>query len=826
MVYANPTAEQDGGGVQLIEIWRAIRRRQLLILVVGSSVFVALAANTLYKRITAPIYAGSFQLLISDPISSSGGAGGGGGSLEGGGGVVESLARNRTIVDIPTLVQTLSSPLVLDPLRRQLGAAAAPLSSLAVSQAGSTRQGGLVPGVLEVKLLGRQPAEVQRNLDVLSQAYLQFALSQRRERLSQGLVFLDQQEPVLVAKVNALQVKLANFRRQHNLLSPETEAGALKGESMAMATQLRQVEAERIRLLKLRQDIAAGRLTAANFSSGGTGATGGGSGASGQADGVSVTQARSDLLDQLQSVEQQLAEARSVYRSDSPRVQNLVALRNRLAGQRRSQQLEAVGTALALNGTRSGTLNAQIQQIDRRFLKQPNLIKDYEECQQQLKVAQDNLASFLSTRATFQLEQAQNTLPWKLIAPPQVKGYPEEPSLRKGLLNGLMLGVVAGVGVGLLRDKLDHGFRNPREVKEELGEALLGHIPHVAFFQGVREDKRFLLQELDRSSSKQASAESSSESPSESSAESPASGAIGGSPEKPALSGYQRFFYQEAFRNLFTSIRFLSSDKPLRSLALTSTLPAEGKTLVNSLLAKTLSEMDQRVLLVDADMRKPQLHHRLGLNNLTGLSNLLTEANLHWRDVLQPVQGYDNWSVITAGTRPPDTARLLSSKRMQQLVTELAESDQFDIVLYDTPPVLGLADAPLVAQHVDGLILLVSLDRVDRNLPKEAISRVRSSGAQLLGVVTNALTEESEHSASYGYGNRYKYGYGSKKGYGYGYGYGYGVYDQRSSYSYYAGGDADSDAESTAETSPASFLGACRVKASKLRRRWLNWIDR
>ena len=818
-VYANAVADQDEGGIKLLELWRAIRRRQRLVLVVGSSVFAAVAAYTLYQRITAPIYAGSFQLLISDPISSGGGAGGDGGALEGGGGVVESLARNRTSVDIPTLVQTLSSPLVLDPLRRQLGAAAGPLSSLAVSQAGSARQGGLVQGVLEVKLLGRQPAEVQRNLDVLSQAYLQFALSQRRERLSQGLVFLDQQEPVLVAKVNGLQVKLANFRRQHNLLSPETEAGALKAESMTMATQLRQVEAERVRLLKLRQDIASGRLTAANFSSGATGATGGGNGAAGQADGVSVTQARSDLLDQLQSVEQQLAEARSVYRSDSPRVQNLVALRNRLAGQRRSQQLEAVDTALALNGTRSGTLNAQIQQIDRRFLKQPNLIKDYEECQQQLKVAQDNLASFLSTRATFQLEQAQNTLPWKLIAPPQVKGYPEEPSLRKGLLSGLMLGVVAGVGAGLLRDKLDHGFRNPREVKEELGEALLGHIPHVAFFQGVREDKRFLLQELDRSSAKPVAADSPA---------GPTGSAVADAPEKPGLSGYQRFFYQEAFRNLFTSIRFLSSDKPLRSLALTSSLPAEGKTLVNALLAKTLSEMGQRVLLVDADMRKPQLHHRLGLNNLTGLSNLLTEADLHWRDVLQPVQGYDNWSVITAGTRPPDTTRLLSSKRMHQLVTELAESDQFDLVLYDTPPVLGLADAPLVAQHVDGLILLVSLDRVDRNLPKEAISRVRSSGAQLLGVVTNALKEESEHSAAYGYGNRYKYGYSSKNGYGYGYGYGYGVYDPRSSYSYYAGSDADSDAESTAdsaETSQENSPSAWRVQASRVRRRILDWID-
>jgi len=414
VAFIKPPEEQASGGVQLIEIWQTIRRRQRLVLVVGSTVLVACLAITVYRRITAPLYAGSFQLLIADPISAENGSGSEG-DQGGGGGVVENLARNRTNVDIPTLIQTLSSPLVLDPLRQQLGVGSDSLNSLSVTQAGNARRGGLVRGVLVVKLLGRKPAEVQRSLNALSQAYLQFALGQKRERLSQGLVFLDQQEPLLVAKVDRLQAKLANFRRQYNLLSPETEAEALKEESLDMATQLRQVQAERTRLLKLRRDIASGRLTAANFSSGATGAAGG---ASGQIDGVSVTQARSDLLDQLQSVEQQLAEARSVYRSDSPRVQNLVALRNRLAGQRRSQQLEAVDTSLDLNATRSATISGQIQQIDRQFLKQPSLIKDFDEYQQQLKVAQDNLASFLSTRATFQLEQAQNTVPWKLIAPP------------------------------------------------------------------------------------------------------------------------------------------------------------------------------------------------------------------------------------------------------------------------------------------------------------------------------------------------------------------------------------------------------------------------
>ena len=119
MVLTKPE-EQDGGGIQLIETWQAIRRRQRLVLVVGSTVLVACMAITVYRRITAPLYAGSFQLLITDPISAGDGAGSGD-EQGGGGGVVESLARNRTNVDIPTLIQTLSSPLVLDPLRQQLG---------------------------------------------------------------------------------------------------------------------------------------------------------------------------------------------------------------------------------------------------------------------------------------------------------------------------------------------------------------------------------------------------------------------------------------------------------------------------------------------------------------------------------------------------------------------------------------------------------------------------------------------------------------------------------------------------------------------------------
>jgi capsular exopolysaccharide synthesis family protein len=343
------------------------------------------------------------------------------------------------------------------------------------------------------------------------------------------------------------------------------------------------------------------------------------------------------------------------------------------------------------------------------------------------------------------------------------------------------------VGAGLLRDRFDHVFHTSDEVKSEVNLPVLGHIPHVDFFQGVREDKRFLLSELDSSvTSTGAEAESRDKS-------------------------YQRFFYQEAFRNLFTSLRFLNSDHPLKTIALTSSLPAEGKSLVNVLLAKTLSEMGQRVLLIDADLRKPQLHIRLGLNNLKGLSNLLAEDNQRWQDVLIKVPGYDSWSVLIAGRRPPDPTRLLSSNRMHQLVQDLAESNDFDLIIFDTPPVLGLADAALVAEHCDGLMLLVGLGRVDRRLPKEAINRILSSRVPLLGVITNAIKKEPQSSS-----NRYgKYGYWK---------YGYGYDDTYQAYAHYAISEAEDTTppQSDQEANNRSWRQSLTSNSS----RFIRWLDR
>ena len=788
-IQTNGLQTADDDGIKLGDVWRTLRRRRKLVLTTAGAVFALSLINTVYQRIANPVFAGAFTLLISDPLSDERR------STSEGSARFEQLARNTTSNDIPTLIQVLRSPLLLQPVAQQLSTSTNALASRITIRQGGGGGRNAAQGILNVSVTGRKPAETKRLLKTLSATYLQTAQEQRQQRLADGLNFLNQQAPELEARTSELQNELAQFRIRHSLLEPSEEGAALKTQGADLDQQLLALERERSRLQTVRNQIKNGSLSARGFQEAiGDDDSGGG--------GLSISDPDQALLEQLTQAENDLAEARSRFTPSSSMVTSLEARLSQLQPLLRREQLDAVELALNLNGDRLANTRKQRQNLNNQFLKQPELIKQFNDLKGRLSLAESNLAGLVSARETFQLEIAQSSVPWRVIAPPAVNPTPIEPSLGKSLLQGTLLALAAGIGAGLLRDRLDHVFHQAGDVKEELGLPLLGHIPHVEFFQGVREDKRFLLQELDRSVGSDGQGDDTADA------------------QTRQQQRYQRFFYQEAFRNLFTSLRFLNSDSPVRAIALTSSLPAEGKSLVNVLLAKTLSEMGQRVLLVDADLRKPQMHTRLGLNNLSGLSNLLAEDDQHWSDVVQTVPGYANWSVITAGRRPPDPTRLLSSQRMHALVKELAQGTDFDLVLFDTPPVLGLADAALVAEHCDGLMLLVSLNRVDRGLPKEAVARIVSSGAPLLGVVTNAIKPEQQAGAygygKYGYG---KYGYGK---YGYGYGYGYAAYNSAEAYAHYVDGD-DSETEESTTAAPPSHRWRHTLRTR--RRQFMRWID-
>ncbi|MCP9888955.1 chain-length determining protein [Cyanobium sp. ATX 6A2] len=725
--------ESEQGGFNAALLLRILRRRKRWFAITFLLLAGLQVGRTLHQRITSPVFSGAFTLLITDPVNDPTR----GQSAEEGG-AIASLARNTATADLPTLIQVLQSRAVLEPVFDQLRAEGAENSDLPrigvglVTPDAVSRELGSPWGVLEVRGRGTDRQLLELGLQRTEQAYLAWATSQRQERLSDGLRFLEEQEPRLQANSNALQNDLQRFRETNTLIAPTEEALALRAQLEELNQRLLAQQGERQRLLDLQGDVAAGRLSARDFRIGGgggqaaLGVEGAGAGAGGGGE-LAANLPNQALLDELGRLEQEIAVAEANFQPGAKVLRSLTAARDKLLPELRAKQMDAVEAALRQNTNAIRTTGAQVSRLERQFQQQPELVREFEALQQRLQIADGNLESYLRTREQFQLEIAQRSTPWKVISSTQVSDIPVEPSLRRGLLQGLLLGLLGGTGVALVRDRMDHVFHTPREVREDLQAPLLGHIPFVEFFENVRRENRFLLDDLDR--------------------------------QTEGEGGYQRFYYQEALRNLYTSLRFLSTEKPLRSVGVTSSVPSEGKSLLNVLLAKTLSELGQRVLLVDADLRKPQIHHRLGLDNLRGLSNLLTDENLDWRVLVQTLPNSPSWHVLTAGQLPPDPPRLLGSERMGQLVETLAASGDFDLILYDTRPALGLADAALTAQHLDGILLLVSLNRVDRALPLQVVERIREAGAPLLGVVTNSCRRSSERDSSLGYGyGSYRYG--------------------------------------------------------------------
>jgi capsular exopolysaccharide synthesis family protein len=194
----------------------------------------------------------------------------------------------------------------------------------------------------------------------------------------------------------------------------------------------------------------------------------------------------------------------------------------------------------------------------------------------------------------------------------------------------------------------------------------------------------------------------------------------------------------EAYRTLRTNLQFSSLDRQLRSVLVTSAATGDGKTTVVANLGATLAEVGKRILLVDCDLRRPGLHEVFGLPAAPGLSNALAE------DVPSPpinATAVPGLSVLTAGDQPPNPPEFVASARMGRLLERLQET--FDILLIDSSPVGMVADAAVLAQSVDGVVLVLRAGRTKRELAVRAKQQLDQVGARVLGtVLTNAKLEK------------------------------------------------------------------------------------
>jgi non-specific protein-tyrosine kinase len=204
----------------------------------------------------------------------------------------------------------------------------------------------------------------------------------------------------------------------------------------------------------------------------------------------------------------------------------------------------------------------------------------------------------------------------------------------------------------------------------------------------------------------------------------------------------------EAFRQLRTSIQFASPDRPIRSLLLTSTGPEEGKTTTLANLAVAFAQAGSRVIMVDADLRRPGLHKLFGLKNQVGLTTLVVGDPEQEVPLFET--GVENLWLLPSGPLPPNPAELLASRRMAEVMERLAKAA--DYVLYDSPPVLAVTDAAILASRVDGVLLVLQAGRTRREFARRAKAALEKVNARILGTVLTGVKPERTLQAYYGEG--------------------------------------------------------------------------
>lgn len=206
----------------------------------------------------------------------------------------------------------------------------------------------------------------------------------------------------------------------------------------------------------------------------------------------------------------------------------------------------------------------------------------------------------------------------------------------------------------------------------------------------------------------------------------------------------------EQYRTLRTNIEFSSVDQEYKTILVTSSSPAEGKSTTVANLAVTFAQQGKRVLLVDTDLRKPTVHYTFNLKNVRGLTNVLTKQTT-LTDAVQATE-VEHLSILTCGPIPPNPAELLGSESMSQFI-ELAKT-QFDVVLFDTPPILAVADAQILANKVDGSILVISSGGTEQDAARKSKDLLMSAKGKVLGAVLNRKkAKDSQYYYYYGDNN-------------------------------------------------------------------------
>lgn len=732
---------QKEGGLEIGRIFELIRRRAFL--VAGVTVAV-LCLTMIWSRSRPPKYEGNFKILI-EPVTAESQ-------------VVSAVTGNQTkdenqnfgstqsskeTLDYPTQIQLLLSPKLLLSIVQKLGLLYPQISydSLKGSLNITRLKDPTETKILDVSYKSSSLQEATQVINLVSQTYIRYSLKERQTNLRRAIQFLDSQRPKVENQVQTLELALQNFREKNQLIDPSILGVQISNQVGSTQQQQLETQVELARTKQLYRSLEQQLQL--------------------QPKGAEAASVLSEapeyqlLVKQLQELDVELQTQSAELSQDHPKIVSLKEKREKLLpllqqkansvlGSKLSQSIpdakslpyqnslrqdlskQFVATAIqvqALEAKLRGLASAR-QVLARQSEQFPIISRQYENLQRQLKVSTEQLSKFLQKREDLMISAARQEVPWELIAAPTVKEIPSS-SLIQNLSLGLILGLILGSGVALLLERMNNVIHSLGDLRDEIKIPILGMIPKnednkdpiLKTKVSANDDEINLLPQVGSNLVQK--------------------------------SYYQFSPFLEAFRALNSQVRLLRPDSPVKSLVISSSLPAEGKSTIAIHLAQAASVMGQKVLYVDVDFRKPSLQdlvsHQDGQSCSNGLANVIV-GSAQLLDTVQAVVGNENLYILPKGSIASDPSSLLSSKRMADVMMECQL--HFDLIIYDSVPLI-FADSLLLIPQTDGLLMVTRLGKINREILQRSLRMLEVSNVPVLGLVVNMVDQDKSLTGSY-----------------------------------------------------------------------------
>lgn len=713
-LFSNPTFSQfseEASDFNLKSLFGLLQRRAIIIIGVAS-VAMGGVIYTTFKQV--PIYESGFQILV-EPVNSDSELG----KID----VGLANALKPAGLDYESQIQVLQSPELLRDFIKQIQKSYPDINYSTLLQGLTIRRLG-ASKIIQVSYKSDSNRKIKLILDPLADYYLKYSLNKRQTKLRQGVQFVEAKLPEIRTKLGQLQKEMQVFRQRYNFIDPENQSEVISGQIQSLAQQR----------LTINQQLTAARANYDRLQR-----------REEQLAILNTAPLYQTLIGQQRQLDTQISGELTRFQPDNPVIRTLQEKRANLLPIIEAEAARTINIRIS-----EATDVIKKIEVDNQYIAQvekqvqikldqlPVLSRQYTEILRNLQIANESLNRFLAAREQLQIEIAQTELPWELIQAAFQPQYPISPDIPRNLTLGFVASFLLGIGAAFLREQTDNTYHGVENVQDKIGLPLLGSLP---FNKNLVQNPSLNLTNIGKYQEPEVVVDPlvASDEISNTSA------------RRRSRSSYyygQGSFW-ESLQVLYSNIQLLNSDRPIKSLVVSSAVPGDGKSTVGFSLAKTAAIMGKKVLLVDCDLRKSKIHKLTQLNNLWGISSLIS-SDMDVNQVIQKMPGLNDLSVITAGPTPPDPARLLSSDKMSQMMEYFYEN--FDLVIYDSPPLSGLVDARLVAVHTDGVMLVVRIDKTDKSALKQLVDTLKASPINLLGLVVNG-----DKFRGFGYNYNYRY---------------------------------------------------------------------